>query len=78
MPDDEVKVQLSFANATNLPASSAVDVLELGSYVYPDWITPAKFTKVASAHVSADGKTITMDSGEGVLHLTWAALKPAS
>lgn len=78
MPNDAVKVQLSFANATNLPASSAVDVLELGSYVYPDWITPAQFTKVASAHVSADGKTIAMDAGEGVLHLTWAALKPAS
>jgi len=74
----QAMVRLSFANTAKLAAGSAVDVLALGTYIYPDWIPPASFTKVASAHVSMDGKTIAMDTGEGVPYLTWFAIKPAS
>jgi hypothetical protein len=45
--------------------------------VYPDWVTPAAFEKVASAHVSADGSRVELDPGEGLPHLTWIALRPS-
>jgi hypothetical protein len=74
----QVKVRLSFANALKLAAGAAVDVLALGTYIYPDWITPAAFEKVATAHVSADGSKIEFDKDEGLPYLTWVALRPAS
>jgi len=70
-------VRLSFANTAKLPNGSAVDVLALGTYIYPDWIPPAAFAKVASAHVSSDGSKIDFDSGQGIPYLTWIALRPA-
>jgi hypothetical protein len=70
-------VRLSFANTAALAAGTPVDVLALGSYVYPDWVKPAAFEKVASAHVSADGSRIELDPGEGLPHLTWIALRPS-
>jgi hypothetical protein len=73
----EKNVQLSFVNSTNFPASAAIDVLSLGTYIYPDWIPPGEFTKVASAHVSADGTKIDFDSGQGIPYLTWVGLRAA-
>jgi len=72
-----VNVRLTFANTTKLPSGSAVDVLALGTYIYPDWLKPATFEKVASAHVSADGSKIEMDKDEGLPYLTWVAVRPA-
>jgi hypothetical protein len=71
------RVRLSFANTAAFAAGDPVDVLALGSYVYPEWVTPAAFEKVAQAHVSADGSRIELDPGEGLLHLTWIALRPS-
>jgi hypothetical protein len=65
---------LTFANSAALPANAAVDVLEMGGLINVN--PPAgNFTKVATAHVSADGNTIVMDSGQGVTELTWIALR---
>ncbi|HVW27305.1 MAG TPA: hypothetical protein VHC69_18195 [Polyangiaceae bacterium] len=70
-------VRLSFVNTAAIAAGAAVDVLALGTYVYPEWVTPAALEKVASAHVSADGSRIELDPGEGLPHLTWIALRPS-
>jgi len=77
VPDVPVNVRLSFANSASIAAGAAVDVAALGTYIYPDWIPPAAFTKVANAHVSADGSHIDMDAGEGLPYLTWVALRKA-
>jgi hypothetical protein len=69
-----VKTPVSFANVANLPKGAAVDVLAqrgLNGLVEPP---PGIFARVAGAHVSADGTRVTMDPGEGILHLTWLAL----
>lgn len=76
VPDKPVNVRLSFANSASIAAGAAVDVLALGTYIYPDWIPPAEFTKVAKGHVSADGARIDLDPGEGLPYLTWVALRP--
>jgi hypothetical protein len=70
-------VRPSFANTAAFTPGAAIDVLALGSYVYPEWVTPAAFEKVAGAHVSADGSRIDLDPGEGLPHLTWIALRPS-
>lgn len=65
---------LSFANSAGLAANAAVDVLALGGLVGVN--PPAgHFSKVATAHVTADGSSIVMDSGQGVNGLTWIALR---
>ncbi len=67
------KAHLSFANTTGLPAGAAVDLLEMTSVTTSP--PPAGvFPKVASAHVSGDGKTVDTDPGEGVTTLTWIEL----
>ena len=70
-------VRLSFANTAGLEAGAGVDVLALGTYIYPGWVKPAAFEKVASGHVSADGSKIELDPGEGLSHLTWIAIREA-
>jgi hypothetical protein len=77
VPDKPVNVRMSFANSTQIAAGAAVDLLALGTYIYPDWIPPSAFTKVASGHVSADGSRIDLDPGEGLPYLTWVAVRPA-
>lgn len=77
VPDEPVNVRLSFVNSSSIPAGTAVDVLALGTYIYPDWIPPAQFTTVAQGHVSADGARIELDAGEGLPYLTWVAVRPA-
>lgn len=75
VPDKPVNVRLSFANSAAIASGAAVDVFALGTYIYPDWIPPAAFTKVASGHVSADGAHIDMDAGRGLPYLTWVAVR---
>ncbi len=72
---DPASARLSFANTANLPAGSAVEVLALGSYLYPEWVTPAAFEPVASASVSGDGTRIDLDAGGGLPYLTWVGLR---
>jgi hypothetical protein len=75
-PAKPVNVRLSFANTAKIAAGAAMDVLALGSYIYPDWIPAAAFAKVAKAHVSGDGSRIDLDPGEGLPYLTWVAVRP--
>jgi hypothetical protein len=69
------KTRVSFANTSRLPAGSAVDVQGMRGLL-ADTPPAGRFTSVATAHVSADGSRIEMDPGEGVLSLTWLALRP--
>ena len=71
-----VDIVLTFENSMGLAADSAVEVLALGSYLHPDWLTPARFEPVATATVTSDGAQIVMDEGQGVTYLTWVALRP--
>jgi hypothetical protein len=65
---------LTFANSTGLPAGASVDVQLMGG-LDSGTIPAGNFTSAATAHVSADGKTITTDPGQGVLGLTAIALR---
>lgn len=67
--------RLSFANTTSLSPGTAVEVVALGSYQYPDWVAPAAFEPVATASVSANGAEIELDAGAGVQYLTWVGLR---
>jgi hypothetical protein len=75
-PATQVNVRLSFANTSKMAPGTPIDVLALGSYIYPDWIPAAAFAKVAKGHVSADGSRVDLDPGEGLPYLTWVAVRP--
>ncbi len=69
------KVQLSFPAPAGFAAGEAVEVLALGSYLYPEWLTPARFELIATAKVSTDGTRVDMDPGQGIEYLTWVGLR---
>jgi len=69
------KIALTIANAANLPAGAAIDVLVVGSDYVSSSPTVGIMSVVAAAHVSADGKTITTDPGEGITSINWLALR---
>jgi hypothetical protein len=74
-PAELASATLSFPNDAGWPAGTEIEILALGSYIFPDWVTPATFEVVARGAVSSDGMTITMHDGEGVPYLTWFALR---
>jgi hypothetical protein len=67
------KASLSIANP-GLPAGAAVEIQQLRGLVN-DGLPAGHWMHAASAHVSADGKSVTTDPGEGVTELTWLWLK---
>jgi hypothetical protein len=67
--------RISADNTTGLAAGTLVEWLGLGSYLFADWVKPAKFEVVASGKVSSDGARIEMDAGQGVRYLTWLAVR---
>ena len=67
--------RMSFANSAGLPASTPVEFLVAGSFLYPDWVPTAKFTPVATGAVSADGTSIELDPGAGFRYLTWVGIR---
>lgn len=67
--------RVSADNGAGLPAGAAVEWLALGSYLFLDWVAPARFEVVATGKVSADGKRIEMDAGQGVRYLTWLGVR---
>jgi hypothetical protein len=69
------QARLSFKNSTGFAAGAAIEVLALGTYLYPEWIQTAAFVPVATAHVTSDGGRIEMDPGQGIPHLTWVGLR---
>jgi hypothetical protein len=67
------KASLSIVNH-GLPAGAAVEIQQLRGLVN-DGAPAGHWLHAANAHVSADGKNITTDPGEGVTELTWLGLK---
>ncbi len=74
-PNQLARARLSFANHANFSPDSPVEVMALGSYLHPDWVTPAAFEVVATGTVRGDGSRIDLDPGEGIEHLNWFALR---
>lgn len=74
---DPVEVRVSFDNTEGLAPNSVVEVLALGTYLYPEWLAPAVFEPVASGHVTADGERIELEPGQGVRYLTWLGVRAA-
>lgn len=68
-------VGLTFKNTTGLAAGTAVELLGMGSYLYPTSIKPGAFGVVATGKVSSDGQRVTLDAGQGPQYLTWFALR---
>ncbi len=72
--DFKKPVRLSFDNTTGLPAGTPIEVLGQRGLLHGN-PPGARFDRVATAQVSADGKRIDMDSGMGIGTLTWIALR---
>ncbi|MCA9640376.1 MAG: hypothetical protein H6718_14150 [Polyangiaceae bacterium] len=72
------EARLSFPNSAGLAAGSAVEVLALGSYLFPDWVYPGTFAVVAEASVTTDGQRIELPVGTGLPYLTWFGLRSKS
>ena len=75
-PGTSTKVPLTLANTTGLPADTAVQFYQQGSFVVGQLATGV-FHPVATGAVSSDGTTITMDADEGIEFLTWVAIVEA-
>lgn len=73
-----LSVGLSVARDDELSAFDRYDVFVLGSYLYPDYVRPAAFEKVATLAPSEDGARLETPQGEGVELLTWLVLVPSS
>ena len=69
------KMGVTLANVAGLAANVAVDLLVLGDDYFSMPPNVGLLSVVAAAHVSADGKTIQTDSGEGISELTWLAVR---
>jgi hypothetical protein len=67
--------RLTAENTLGLPADTPVEWLALGSYLFADWVKPARFEVVATGKVSSDGARVEMDAGQGVRYLTWLGVR---
>ena len=63
-------------NTAGLPPSSAVDLMVLGDDYFSMPPDVGELAVQAAGHVSADGKTIQTDPGEGIVELTWLGVRP--
>lgn len=71
-----VPSRVTLDNLAHLAPGTRVEFLALGTYLHPEWIAPAVFTRVATGSVSSDDASIEPDPGAGVLYLTWIAVRP--
>ncbi len=69
------KMGVTLNNTAGLPPSSAVDVMVLGDDYFSMPPNVGELAVQAVAHVSADGKTIQTDPGEGIVELTWIGVR---
>ena len=76
--DTPITIAPILPNSSGLPAGSAVEILAQGSYLYPEWLKPARFEVVSLGQVSDDGASISFDTGGGVEHLTWLGVRPVT
>ena len=69
------KVGVQIASGGGLPAGSAVELFVLGDNFVDTPNNAGDAVVVATGHVSADGKTIATDPGEGIQLLTWIGVR---
>jgi hypothetical protein len=72
---DSIKMSVSMTNDTSLAAGAAVEFLTLGFDLFATPFTAGQMNVVAKGHVSADGKTIDTDSGEGIDTISWLGVR---
>jgi hypothetical protein len=76
MSGADAVARLAFVNDLGLAAGTRVEVLALGTYLYPEWVKPGAFEVVATA--TATESDIVLDAGQGIARLTWIGLRIAS
>ncbi len=69
------KMGVTLQNSAMLPPSAAVDLLVLGDDYFSTPPNVGVLAVAAAAHVSADGKTIQSDPGEGISEITWLGVR---
>jgi hypothetical protein len=69
------KMGVTLRNSAGLPPSSAVDFLVLGDDYFSMPPDVGELAVQAVGHVSADGKTIQTDPGEGIVEITWLGVR---
>jgi hypothetical protein len=69
------KMGVTLQNAAGLPASAAVELLVLGDDYFSSPPNVGLLQVQAVGHVSADGKTISTDPGEGIAEITWLGVR---
>ena len=70
-----VKLSITLANETGLPAGTAVELVVLDTNLFGIPFTAGTGKVAATGTVSADGKTITTDAGQGLTSLTWIGVR---
>jgi hypothetical protein len=70
-----VKLSVTITNETGLPAGTAVELLVLDTDLFSVPFTAGTAKVAATGKVSADGKTITTDPGQGLTSLTWIGVR---
>lgn len=66
---------VTIANTAKLPAGAAVELFQQGTMLDDSNGAFGGFSKVADAHVSADGATIATDEGQLVTEITWLGVR---
>lgn len=72
---DKVKLAVSMTNDAALPAGTAVEFLTLGFDLSAKPFSAGQMNVEALGHVSADGRTIDTDSGEGITMISWVGVR---
>lgn len=66
---------VTIANTAKLPAGAAVELFQQATMLNDSNGPFGGFSKVADAHVSADGATIATDEGQLVTEITWLGVR---
>ncbi|MEO7097343.1 MAG: hypothetical protein ABI175_29045, partial [Polyangiales bacterium] len=70
-----LKMSVTLANETGLAAGTAVELVVLETDLFSVPFTAGTAKVAATGKVSADGKTITTDAGQGLNSLTWIGVR---
>ena len=70
-----VKMSVTLTNETGLPAGTAVELIVLDTNLFSIPFSAGTGKVAATGTVSADGKTITTDAGQGLTSLTWIGVR---
>ncbi len=70
-----IKMGVQLKNSAQIPAGTAVEFLVLGDDYFSVPPNVGTLSVTATGHVSADGKTIQTDPGEGINELTWLGVR---